>query len=175
MTREETMTTTTLNLTDTRMATERDTGMTARVAVLWAVAGGILAGGFLVAAMTLAERLNGNALLLTAGGLYILGAVLGFANGAVLGFFGRPDDVKPGEAVRKLGFAALYAVPALALGFLVAGWIAMTVMAMYAGHTAALAAMAAGWLIGAVLVAWAVLEGWAAMHNLVVAVGRRIR
>jgi hypothetical protein len=162
------MTTTTLNPAANRNpADERDDGLPVRVTVAWTVTGAVLMGGVFVAVMTLAERLNGNALLVTAGGLYILGALAGFAAGALLGFFGRPAGVTARDAAHRLGFAALLAVPALAVGFVAAGWIAMTVVALYTGKAVALAAVAVGWLAGAVFVLGAVVEGWTALHEVV--------
>jgi hypothetical protein len=59
------------NATHGDVVLRRDMGLTGRVAVSWSVAGGLMVGGFLVAGMTLAGRLSGNALLLTAGALYV--------------------------------------------------------------------------------------------------------
>jgi hypothetical protein len=136
-------------------------GLPGRVTITWTVAGGILAGGFLVAAMTLAGQLSGNALLLTSGALYLMGAFLGFGHGAVLGWFAR-GEMTARQYLGRLGLAAAYTIPVLALGFVVAGWIAMTVVALYLGKATAMAGMAAGWLIGAVLVVTAAAYGWSA-------------
>ncbi|HKJ92273.1 MAG TPA: hypothetical protein VJ957_03845, partial [Longimicrobiales bacterium] len=46
----------------------RGVGRAGKIAISWSVAGGLLLGGFLVAGMTLAGRLSGNALLLTSSG-----------------------------------------------------------------------------------------------------------
>jgi hypothetical protein len=143
----------------------RDTGLTGRVLVTWTVAGGLLVGGFLVAGMTLAGRLSGNALLMTAGALYVVGALLGFAHGAVLGFLGRPADVTTRDALGKIGMAALYAVPAATVGFLVAGWIAMTMIALYLGRALPLIGAAVGWAIGLALLAAAAVYGVRALRN----------
>jgi hypothetical protein len=143
----------------------RGIGLSGRVLVSWTVAGGLLLGGFLLAGMTLAGRLSGNALLMTAGVLYVAGAVLGFAHGAVLGFFGRPADMPAREALGRIGMAALYAVPAVTVGFLAAGWIAMTVLAVYLGRVAPLVGVGFGWLIGAMLVVTAAAYGVKALRN----------
>jgi hypothetical protein len=158
------MTTTTMNLAG-QQAVTRGTGLVGRVIVTWTVAGGLLAGGFLVAGMTLAGRLSGNALLMTAAVLYVAGAVLGFAHGAALGFFGRPTDMPAREALGRVGLAALYAIPAVAVGFLAAGWIAMTTLALYLGRTLPLVGVGAGWVAGAVLVLTAAAYGVKALRN----------
>ena len=156
------MTTMTMN---TEAPVGRDTGLTGRVAVTWAVAGGLALGGFLVAGMTMAGQLSGNALLMTAGVLYVIGAVFGFVHGAALGFFGRPADMPKREAVAKLGMAALYALPAVTVGFLAAGWIAMTAVAVYLGRPLPMVGVGLGWVAGAVIVMVAALNGWRALQN----------
>jgi hypothetical protein len=160
------MTKTTLNTTgNASEAMERDTGLTARVIGTWTVAGAVFMGGFLVAALTLAERLNANALLVTTAGLFIVGALFGCVGGAVIGVFGRPAGVSLRDCSRKLGIAALYTLPALAVGFLAAGWISMTTMALYLGRPLPLAGVGIGWLVGFTMLAWAAVEGWTALHH----------
>jgi hypothetical protein len=160
------MTTTTTILEKPRgEAVARDVGLAGRVLVTWTVAGGLLLGGFLLAAMTLAGRLSANALLTTAVALYSMGALLGFAHGAVLGFLGRPANMTARQAVGRIGMGALYAIPATILGFLAAGWIAMTVHAVYLGRTLPLVGAAVGWFAGAVIVLLAITSGVTALRN----------
>ena len=134
------MTSTTIVNGGTRTGAEitRGIGLSGRVMVSATVAGGVLVGGFLVAAMTLAGKLSGNALLLTSGGLYLIGSLLGLVHGAALGFLGR-GETSVRRVVGQLGMAALYTVPLLAIGFIVTGWIAMTTTALYVGKVAGLA------------------------------------
>jgi hypothetical protein len=140
-------------------------GLPGRIAVSWTAAGGFLVGGFLVAAMTLAGRLSGMGLLVTASGLFVIGAVLGYIHGATLGFFGRPAGMTPRDAAAALGMAAVYALPATAIGLVVSGWIAMTVIAQYAGRTAPWIMVAIAWSIGAGIVAYAATKGWQGLRN----------
>lgn len=140
-------------------------GLPGRVAVGWASAGGILVGGFLVAAMTLTGQLSGHALLLTSTGLFVVGAVLGFVHGAVLGWLGRPKETSPRVALSGLALAVAYAVPALLVSWLVAGWIGMTSVALYAGKTAPVVGTGIAWLVGLTLVALAGEHGWKALRN----------
>jgi hypothetical protein len=156
-------------------ADERDDGLPVRVTVAWTVTSAVLMGGVLVAAMTLAGRLNGNALLLTAGGLYLVGAAVGFAAGALLAFSGRPAGQTGAEAARRLGLAAFVAVPVLAVGFVVAGWIAMTAVALYVGKPLAMAGVVAGWAFGAVFATGAVVEGGIAAHEAAGRLARAVR
>lgn len=143
----------------------RGIGLPGRVAVTWALAGGLLVGGFLVAAMTLAGQLSGSGLLVTASGLFLIGAALGFAHGGALGYLGRPEGLERRRAMVGLGLAAVYTLPALAVGLVVSGWIAMTVVALYTGKTLALVAVGAAWLVGLGLVGVAAAEGWEALRN----------
>jgi hypothetical protein len=160
------MTSATMINESTRTGAELKTGigLAGRVTVSFTVAGGVLVGGFLVAAMTLAGKLSGNALLMTSGALYLLGSLLGFTHGAALGFLGR-GDVSRREVVGKLGLAALYTVPLLAIGFIVSGWIAMTTVALYVGKVPALIGAGLGWFAGVVLVLTAIAYGWQALRN----------
>lgn len=140
-------------------------GTTGRTAVTWAVAGGVGLGGFVVGLMTLGGRLSGNGLLVTCMALFIIGSALGFLHGAVLGYMGRPTDVSRRKALSALGLAALYTIPALAVAFLVAGWMAMTPIAIYTGKIAALVGCILAWLVGVVLLAVAAVNGVRALRQ----------
>lgn len=139
-------------------------GLAGRVALTFAVAGGVLLGGVYMAVMTLLGQMSGHAVLLTALPLYVVGAVLGFAHGAVLGVLGR-GEVPRQEAMRGVALAALYAIPLATIAFLPAGWIAMTQVALYVGRVGALVGTGFGWVVGAVLLAVAARFGWQALHN----------
>lgn len=143
----------------------RGIGLTGAVVVSWAVGGGVLVGGMLVAGMTLAGQLSGNALLLTSTMLFVLGAAVGLLHGAALGFFGRSKGVGVRQAFGRLGMAVLYVVPALAVGWLVSGWIAMTVVAAYLHRTGAWVGVGLGWVVGAGLLAVAGATGVQAFRN----------
>jgi hypothetical protein len=141
-------------------------GEVGKLAVSWAVAGGILVGGVLVAGMTLAGQLSGFGLLLTATGLFAVGGILGFIHGGLLGWIGRPEEVGRREALASLGMGAVYAVPALLVSWLVAGWIAMTSVALYSGKVAGLVGSGMAWLISAALLVLAAEQGWDAVRRL---------
>jgi hypothetical protein len=147
------------------MALTLGLGTVGKLAVSWAVAGGILVGGILVAGMTLAGQLSGFGLLLTATGLFAVGGVLGFIHGGLLGWLGRPPTETRRQALASLGMGAVYAVPALLVSWLVAGWIAMTTVALYAGKVAGLIGSGIAWLIGAALLVVAAEYGWSAARR----------
>jgi hypothetical protein len=141
-------------------------GTAGKLAVSWAVGGGILVGGFLVAGMTLAGQLSGFGLLLTATGLFAVGGVLGFIHGGLLGWLGRLPTESRRQALVSVGMGAVYALPALMVSWLVAGWIAMTTVALYSGKVAGLIGSGIAWLIGAALLVLAAEQGWSAIRRL---------
>lgn len=146
-------------------AVVRTIGLHGRTAVLWAMAGGIALGGVLVAGMTLAGRLSGNAIFATSTALFIAGAILGLGHGVVLGFFGRPADTASKAALRDLAFSALYAIPGLAVAWLVSVWVAMTLIAAYAGTVGAFAGVTLGWIAAAAILSVAAIHGTRALSN----------
>jgi hypothetical protein len=150
---------------DDRAAWPRDIGLHGWTAVTWAMAGGLLLGGVLVAAMTLAGKLSGHGLFITATGLFVVGAAIGLVHGTVLGWFGRPGGVAPRAVRRDLLLAALYTIPALAVAWLATIWIALTMVSIYLGEVGPLVGTVAGWAIGAVVVGSAALTGFRALRN----------
>ena len=99
-------------------------GIAGRTAIAGAVAGGILSGGFLLAALTVAGRMRSSDLMGLGTILYLAGAALGLLHGAVLGWLGRDEGVDGGGARRQIAVAVLYLPLPLACGWAVAGWIA---------------------------------------------------
>ena len=138
----------------------REIGLSGKVAVSWAMGGGIGLGGLAVSIGTLTGRMSAHSLLLTSTGLFVIGALLGFIHGAVLGFFGRPEGVTKPEAVQRLALAAVYAIPGLAVAWLVSNWIAMTVIAQYTGRVLPMVGAGAGWVAGVAILFWAAAQGW---------------
>lgn len=143
----------------------RELGQSGRTAVSWAMAGGVVLGGLAVAIGTLIGKMSAQSLLLTSTGLFIVGALLGFVHGAVLGFVGRAEEVTKREALHRLTLAVVYAIPGLAVAWLVSNWIAMTVIAQYAGRVLPMVGVGAGWLAGFGIVLWAGVQGWTALKS----------
>lgn len=143
----------------------RSIGLQGRVAVFWAMAGGIGLGGFLVAAMTLAGRLSGHALFLTSSGLFVIGAILGLLHGGVLGYLGRTPETTGSQALRSLILSALYAVPGLAVAWLIAVWLGMSMVASYLGRVGPWVGVGAAWAAGFAVLATAAWYGARALRN----------
>jgi hypothetical protein len=160
------MSATNKGVTEQRGAVVLGLGPVGKLAVSWAVAGGILVGGVVVAGMTLAGQLSGFGLLLTATGLFAVGAALGFVHGGLLGWVGRPEGMTRRQALRSLGMGLAFAVPALLVSWLVCGWIAMTSVALYSGKVAGLVGCGIAWLVGAALLYLGAEQGWDAVKRL---------
>ena len=116
----------------------REVGLTGKLVVGGTVSTGLLLGGYAVSVMALAGRMNGNALLLTSLGLFIVGAATGLMVSIAFGIVGREDGRTLEDAVRGAAKGILYAIPAALLGSILAGWIAMAVIGLYAGKTLAI-------------------------------------
>ena len=116
----------------------REIGLTGKLVIGGTVSTGLLLGGYAVSAMALAGQMNGNALLLTSLGLFIVGAVIGLIVSVAFGIFGREDGRSFDDAIRSAAKGFLFAVPAALIGAVLAGWIAMAVIGLYAGKTLAI-------------------------------------
>jgi hypothetical protein len=115
--------------------------------------------------MTLGGQLSGHALFLTSSGLFVIGAVLGLLHGGVLGYLGRRPETTGGEALRGLLLSALYAVPGLAVAWLVAVWLGMSMVASYLGRVGPWIGVGAAWAAGFAVVATAGWYGVRALRN----------
>lgn len=143
----------------------RGVGLPGRVAVSFTMAGGLLLGGVLVAIQTLAGRLSGHGLFMTATGLFVVGAALGLIHGVVLGYLGRPQEQSPREAIRALGRATLYSIPAAAVAWLLTVWIALTFMAVLTARVGAEILVGVAWAGTAVVLSWAAITGVRALRQ----------
>ncbi|NIP78921.1 MAG: hypothetical protein GWM90_06870, partial [Gemmatimonadetes bacterium] len=65
----------------------------------------------------------------------------------------------------SLAMGAAYAIPALLVAWLVAGWIGMTSIALYAGKAPPIIGCGISWLVGFGLVALAAENGWGALRT----------
>jgi hypothetical protein len=142
----------------------RGVGLPGRVAVSFTMAGGLLLGGVLVAVETLAGRLSGHGIFMTASGLFVVGALLGLVHGVTLGFLGRPHDQPRREAIWALGRATLYSIPAAAIAWLLTVWVALTMIARMTGQLGAQVLVGLAWIAAAAVVGWAVMSGLRAIR-----------
>jgi hypothetical protein len=126
------------------------------------MAGGILA----VLPVAVLGAASPHTLIPSTGVLFVFGALMGFAAGAVVGACGRMRGRSFGQAARSLCLGLLLAIPCLAAAALAAFWISMTAVAEYMDAIAAYAGVASGWLAGGLVIAWAVIEGFIAVRAL---------
>jgi len=147
----------------------RGLDLPAAVAISWSLAGGMLLGGAAVVAMILTDRLSGHLLLMASATLFAIGAVLGMLHGVILGIAGRPDGTTPRQAWKAMVHGLLYLVPALLIGWLIAGWVAAMPMALNGGHVVAAVISAFAWVGMALTVYFA---GSTGLHALTLAYRR---
>ncbi len=126
----------------------------------WMIAGGVLAGGFLVVYGTRMQHINERSLLYTAGGFYIFGSAIGAILGGALGMFGRPIEESSRRAFRDQLLALLYVLPVLFLAFVLTGWIAMSIVAIHLGKVLPLVGVSIAYVIGLATIAVALRFGW---------------
>jgi hypothetical protein len=131
---------------------------------------GLLLGGYAVAFMTLAGRMNAYGLLHTSLGLFLVGAFGGMVLASVGGVLGREEGVTGVEAARRLGMGLIYAIPAVCIGTVLAGWIAMAVVGLYLGKVAPIAGSAIAALIAAGIMVATARVSWRCVRNM----GRRL-
>jgi hypothetical protein len=158
----------TMETVDTRPSgrdVPRDMGFPGRVAVSWAMASGVLAGGVLLAVLTLMDRMSAFGIFLTSTALFLGGGLFGFLHGAVLGWMGREATMDAAAARHSLALASMYVIPGLGFAWVVSSLISQTVGAQFTGNLLALAGVGVAWLAGAVICMWAARTGFAALAN----------
>jgi hypothetical protein len=159
------MTTTTQAALPQAPALTRNLDLAGRLPLSFSLAGGFILGGFFVALASLAGRISGSGLLHLSAGLFLVGASMGLAAGMLLAFLGRPAGSTAAETRGAVLLGLLYAVPALIIGFVVAGWIAMTIVSLYAGSVVAMALTATAWMAGTGILWVAAASAAEALHN----------
>ena len=137
----------------------RGVELPAVLTIAWTLAGGMLFGGATVALMILTGRMSGRSMLTASATQFALGALAGLVHGIALGILGRPENMTVRESVAALVHGLFYLVPALLLGWLVAGWVAALPLAWTGKHFIAAAISALGWVALTVTVYFAGSSG----------------
>lgn len=143
----------------------RNLGLVGKVAESWGVAGGLLGAG-VVAVNMMAGTLSSSLGFLTTTLFFVAGSLIGFLHGGILGYLGRPAEVPRTLALRRLALAALYAVPAMLVGWLFALALALSAVSLTANRAELIALAFVGWIGLAAAVAWAVIETRLALPHL---------
>jgi len=133
----------------------RGVELPAAVAIAWSLAGGMLSGGAAVVLMIATGKLGGHLMLTASVTLFAVGAVVGLAHGVALGIFGRPEGASVRDTLNALVHGLLYLVPALLLGWLIAGWVAAMPLALSGHKVIGTAISAVAWLAMVVTVFFA--------------------
>jgi len=124
----------------------RGVELPAALTIAWSLAGGMLFGGAAVVLMILTGRMSGHLMLTASATLFALGALAGLVHGVALGILGRPETMTVRESISAMVHGLLYLVPALLLGWLVAGWVAALPLAWTGKHFIAVAISALAWV-----------------------------
>lgn len=140
-------------------------GLVGQVATSWGVAAG-LAASLVVTAHVLLGQLSSSLGFLTTTVFFLAGSLIGYLHGGILAYLGRPGDVTRAQALHRLALAAVYALPAMVVGWVVAMVLALSAASLLAGRTAALLVSLVGWAAALGFMAWAAVETRSAVRNL---------
>ncbi len=140
-------------------------GLPGQTVIALTLAGAVGMGGFLVAIMTLMEKLSGGGLMLSSTGFFLIGSFIGGLHGLVLGYIGREPGSDKRRTLISEARSLLYAMPALAVAWPFTTWIAMTIMSRYTGQTEPIVLSALSWAAGILLLLWAASVTWRAARN----------
>lgn len=143
----------------------RDIGLTGQLVVGGTLSTGLLLGGYVVGLQGLAGTTSGHAVLATSLGLFVVGAMIGLVLSAAIGLLGRDAGVTVEAAAGQAAMGLLYAIPALVIGAVLAGWIAMAVVAVYLGKVAPLVGSVVAALIGGAILVTTTRLAWESTLN----------
>jgi hypothetical protein len=140
-------------------------GLVGQIATSWGVAGGLL-GAVVVTGHMLAGQLSGSIGFLTTTLFFVAGSLVGFLHGGIVGYVSRPPEVSRQLALKRLALAAVYAVPAMLVGWVLALSLALTPAALRSGMAPLMLPAAVGWLGLIGVVTWASVETRRGLPNL---------
>lgn len=137
------------------------TRLPGRIVVSWSMGGGVVAGGLLMAAITLSGRLSSSAVPQLSTLLFILGAGAGIAHGGLLGYLCRDPARSRSEVVGTLVRALPLAIPGLLLSWAAAFWMALTAAVIQTSGPGVLVlgGLLVSWVFGLLVCIWAAWEG----------------
>lgn len=132
-----------------------------RLIISWSMAGGVIAGGLLVALTTLAGRSSSGAAPQVGTIFFVLGAMAGIAHGGLLGYLSRNPARTRLEVLSILLRSLVWVIPGLLLAWVASLNVALTasVLAMTDPGAVRLATLAAAWVFALAACAWAAMEG----------------
>ncbi len=132
-----------------------------RIFVSWSIAGGLVSGGFLVAATTLAGEEVGSAAAQIAVFLWALGTGAGLVHGALLGYMARDIRRPARNVLRDMARTLMWVAPGLLVSAILTVWISLTGPVLRGVRPGVFEAVGifGTWVLGLALLGWATLEG----------------
>jgi hypothetical protein len=126
------------------------------------MAGGLVAGGFLVAATTLARRESASQFQSMIVLLFGLGAAAGMTHGALLAYLARARTRSRADVIRDLFRSLTWSTLGLIVSGVAALWISLTAPIATGPDARLLPTLGIGlaWLYGIVICGWAAWEGF---------------
>lgn len=135
-----------------------------KVALAWAGASGMLAGGAWVALLVRQGRTSSSTSLIMTTAFFILFGGLGYLHGGVLGYLGRPLGYTRWQAARSMFWAAVLGAPVLLLLWELSAWVSISEAAIRLHHPVLLIGIASSWLVLLGVCVLAVVEGAVALR-----------
>ena len=142
-------------------------GVEGRLVIAFTMAGGVMAGGLLVATATIADRISASVLPPATLVLFVAGSVLGWLHAVLLGYAGRATGSTRLGVVGHILAGGAWSLPALLLALLAAFGMGLTGILLQTGGAFALLTIAVSWLVGGAICVWAVVVGVEAFRNAV--------
>ena len=140
-------------------------GLVGQMATSWGVVGGLLAA-CVVSVLMMTGKVSASIGFLTTTLFFLGGWLVGFLHGGLVGYMGRPDHVSRLLALKRIGLAVLYAMPAMLLGWCLAMCVTVGTVGVVGRRPALLvfAVVGLGGLAAAAV--WAVVEARRAVEHL---------
>lgn len=136
-----------------------------RLALGWAGASGMLAGGVWVGFLVWLQRTSSSVTLLITTVFFVVFGALGFIHGGVLGYLARPAGSPTWPVLRSLLWAALLGAPLLALLWELAVWISLTEAALQLGGAGVIIGLGFSWGALLVVCSFAIVQGALALRR----------
>lgn len=132
-----------------------------RIVLSWSMAGGLVAGGFLVAATTLSRQEVGSQFQSMIVLLFGLGAAAGLTHGALLAYLARCRTRSRAAVIHDLVRSLTWSTLGLIVSGVAALWISLTAAVVTSPDPQWLPSLGIGlaWLYGIAVCAWATWEG----------------
>lgn len=132
-----------------------------RIVLSWGMAGGLVAGGFLIAAATLTGRSSGSAIQSMTVLMFGLGAAAGMTHGALLAYLARDPSRSRGDVIRDLLRSLTWTALGLTISAVAALWISLTATVLEGSGSPWLPTLAVvlAWVYGIAICGWAAWEG----------------